>query len=114
MDAGEFFDKVEAHPDLEGVGIEEAHGDKQAAVYVRHTPTQSKYRVDLEALAGQPWDTLLTVFLGNREPKVLSHMTRVVGYYSKVENWNRSKVGELEGRQRGDYAIKPQEVTEKK
>jgi hypothetical protein len=108
MEAGEFFDKVEAHPDLEGVGIEESEsdGDGDAAVYVRHVPTDSKYRVDLEAIGGQSWETLETVFLGKREPKVLSHMTRVVGYFSKVENWNRSKVGELKGRQRGDYSVK--------
>jgi len=91
--------------------MEEASGEKKSAVYVRHTPTDSKYRVELEALAGHDWDTLLDVFLGRREPKVLSHMTRVVGYYSKVENWNRSKVGELEGRQRGDYAVKSEQPT---
>lgn len=33
----------------------------------------------------------------------LTHMTRIVGYYSKVHNWNRSKIGELRDRQKGDY-----------
>ncbi len=32
--------------------------------------------------------------------------TRVVGYFSKVQNWNKSKrFGELKARQRGQYAI---------
>ncbi len=106
MEVGEFFDKVEAHPDLEGVGIEECESGGKSAVYVRHVPTDSKYRVDLAAIGGQNWEALQSVFLGKREPKVLSHMTRVVGYFSKVENWNRSKVGELKGRQRGDYSLK--------
>ena len=32
--------------------------------------------------------------------------TRVVGYFSKVRNWNKSKqFGELKARQRGRYAV---------
>jgi len=31
------------------------------------------------------------------------HMTRIVGYYSRVNNWNKSKIGELADRQKGDY-----------
>ncbi|GAH50709.1 unnamed protein product, partial [marine sediment metagenome] len=37
-------------------------------------------------------------------PKVYG-ITRVVGYYSRVDNWNRSKIGELKDRQKGDYRI---------
>jgi len=32
-------------------------------------------------------------------------MTRVVGYFSRVHNWNKSKVGELKDRQRGNYSV---------
>lgn len=35
----------------------------------------------------------------------VKHMTRVVGYYSLVENWNPSKIGELKDRQKGDYVV---------
>jgi ribonucleoside-triphosphate reductase len=32
--------------------------------------------------------------------------TRVVGYFSKIENWNKSKrEGELLGRRKGNYAV---------
>ena len=32
--------------------------------------------------------------------------TRVVGYFSKINNWNKSKkLGELPARQRGAYAV---------
>ncbi|HUU29485.1 MAG TPA: anaerobic ribonucleoside-triphosphate reductase [archaeon] len=35
--------------------------------------------------------------------------SRVVGYYSKIENWNKSKrFGELTDRQRGNYAVRTQ------
>jgi ribonucleoside-triphosphate reductase len=32
-------------------------------------------------------------------------VTRVVGYFSRVNNWNRSKLGELAARQRGNYRV---------
>jgi len=32
-------------------------------------------------------------------------MSRVVGYFSKIENWNASKKAELRSRQKGDYGI---------
>ncbi len=32
-------------------------------------------------------------------------ITRIVGYFSRVNNWNRSKIGELKDRHKGDYAI---------
>ncbi len=35
----------------------------------------------------------------------VKHMTRVVGYYSMTENWNPSKLGELEDRRKGDYSV---------
>lgn len=35
----------------------------------------------------------------------VKHMTRVVGYYSMTENWNLSKLGELEDRRKGDYSV---------
>jgi len=31
-------------------------------------------------------------------------MTRIVGYFSRVTNWNKSKIGELKDRHRGDYS----------
>lgn len=32
-------------------------------------------------------------------------MSRVVGYYSIIENWNGSKQAELKDRQKGDYKL---------
>jgi len=35
----------------------------------------------------------------------VSGMTRIVGYYSRVNNWNKSKLGELKDRRRGNYSV---------
>lgn len=32
-------------------------------------------------------------------------ITRVVGYYSRIRNWNKSKLAELQDRRKGNYAI---------
>ena len=32
-------------------------------------------------------------------------ITRIVGYFSRMTNWNSSKLGELDDRRRGDYAV---------
>jgi ribonucleoside-triphosphate reductase len=32
-------------------------------------------------------------------------ITRVVGYYSRIQNWNKSKLGELSDRHHGNYVI---------
>jgi len=32
-------------------------------------------------------------------------MTRIVGYFSRVSNWNKSKLGELKDRRRGNYSV---------
>jgi anaerobic ribonucleoside-triphosphate reductase len=32
-------------------------------------------------------------------------VTRIVGYYSKISNWNKNKIGELEDRRLGNYQI---------
>lgn len=32
-------------------------------------------------------------------------ITRIVGYYSKINNWNKNKIGELKDRHRGNYIL---------
>jgi ribonucleoside-triphosphate reductase len=32
-------------------------------------------------------------------------VTRIVGYYSRINNWNKSKLGELRDRHRGNYSV---------
>lgn len=32
-------------------------------------------------------------------------VTRIVGYYSRIPNWNKSKIGELKDRHKGNYSI---------
>jgi len=109
MDLKDFYSQVEAHPDMQGLDLEadpEGQGEGPAAL-VLHKPSGSKYRIGLAAVEKESWETLEAIITGRREAHVLDHMTRVVGYYSRVRNWNRSKLGELRDRQAGRYSLGP-------
>ncbi|MHC4887346.1 MAG: hypothetical protein ACYTGH_19900, partial [Planctomycetota bacterium] len=68
-------------------------------------PSKLVTQLPAGAVEASEWADLEDVLVGNREPQILYHMTRVVGYYSRVENWNQSKIGELEDRHAGNYCV---------
>ena len=45
------------------------------------------------------------VIMGERSPVILNGITRIVGYFSKVNNWNKSKISELRDRRKGEYGV---------
>ncbi len=104
MDMGLFFDNVEAHEDLTGLGIDRPD-DKTPCVLIKHNPSNMVTRLPVAALKEAGWDMIEEVLTCKREPQALQHMTRVVGYYSRVENWNKSKIGELKDRHKGNYSV---------
>ena len=58
--------------------------------------------VTIEALPTTGWPAIKRFALAGRD---VSQITRVVGYYSRVSNWNASKVGELRDRHKGNYGV---------
>jgi hypothetical protein len=102
----ELFDKVETSGSLEGVGISET--DRGPQLLIKHKPTGISTMLPADAVSDLTWDQLEPVLLGVRSPVVLTHISRVVGYFSRIENWNKSKLGELKDRHKGSYAIADQ------
>ena len=41
-------------------------------------------------------------------------LTRIVGYFSRITNWNKSKIGELRDRRAGSYALPVEPAEEPK
>jgi hypothetical protein len=103
MRLDDFFDSVEAHEELQGVGIDQADG----ILLVKYLPSGVVTSIPADAITADDvgWSVLEDVLTLKREPQILYHMTRVVGYYSRTENWNPSKLGELKDRRAGDYAL---------
>jgi len=106
MDIKEFKTKLEASKDLSGVGMQFNEDKSLKNLIIKHNPTNLEVKIPADAVVQADWGTLHDVMIGKREPSVLQHMTRVVGYYSKIENWNASKIGELKDRQSGNYEVK--------
>jgi len=97
MNITDFYTAVEDDEVLTGEGCE------GTAVLV--SGPQGLVRLSADAILRNDWETLRAVIVGEREPRVLAHMSRVVGYFSRIDNWNKSKLGELADRGRGDYGI---------
>ncbi|MBN1257364.1 MAG: hypothetical protein JXA52_06625 [Planctomycetes bacterium] len=107
MRLDEFFDAVEAHPQLRGVAIDKS--GKEGEFAIEHTISKLTTVFPSAAVEKADWEVLEDILTAKREPEVLYHITRVVGYYSRVENWNKSKIGELADRHLGNYS--PAEVS---
>lgn len=109
----DFVERVMAHPDLEIVGTlnergepvgHEGLGREDVYLAIDNTRLGIGCRVDLRRLHEDRWEDLLRVLEGGEE-KAIHSVTRIVGYFSHVENWNPSKKAELRDRHRGNYAV---------
>jgi len=105
MTVKDFIDKVSAMAEFQIMGWGEDKPD-HPYVAIKHLPTALGTTVPLSALEKIDWETLEAVLSGKREPAVLQHISRVVGYFSRIENWNESKLGELHDRHKGNYGLK--------
>ncbi len=53
----------------------------------------------------KPLNQLMSILNGERSDIVCHGITRIVGYYSRVNNWNKSKIQELQDRGNGIYKL---------
>ena len=68
---------------------------------------QDAYAVSLDTIITHYKDGIigcLVKALKTGELTILFGITRIVGYYSRVSNWNKSKIGELKDRHIGNYS----------
>ena len=100
MNGKTFFSNVQDNPQLEWLGITESD-----EIVVKNLTTDAKFAFELDAIQTQEWETLLDIINNKRSPKIMEHITRIVGYYSQLRNWNKSKLAELEDRHLGDYGV---------
>ena len=105
MEALEFYDQVAAHPELEWLGVREGDSPERDEVLVCHTVSGLKHATAVHAVLEHPWAELEAVLTGRRQALIMTHLTRIVGYFSRVQNWNRSKLAELRDRHAGSYAV---------
>jgi len=95
-----FYENVEKHEDLTWLGV-----TTDGEVTVEHKTTGCIHVMPVSTITEETWKDLEAVMTGKREASVMIHLSRIVGYYSRVKNWNRSKQQELSDRQSGQYVI---------
>lgn len=104
MDGREFYSKIEAHDRLTWLGSKQGNTPADDEAFIGG-PNGSKFAIAISAISDHSWDEIESVLLGYRQPRIMTHITRIVGYYSQLQNWNRSKLSELRDRHKGDYGL---------
>ncbi len=105
QDIQNFVDEVEKSAYLRIVAEDHSGESKDDYMVVLNTKENQKYKIKVSSIFSYDWRNLKRVLDGG-EAKVMDQITRIVGYYSKTSNWNKSKLGELADRRKGDYAVK--------
>jgi hypothetical protein len=101
---------IASHPDLCVVGVDPSTQTvrflNKSTHMVAEIPRLPQHLHDAGA------DDILAILEGRENPKRIEHVTRIVGYFSHVKDWNGSKVEELRARRRtphrvptGDYQL---------
>lgn len=105
MQVSEFFWKIEEDKALRGIDLQTGDDPREDTVVVEDLHSGYKTRFAVPVVLENDWETLRDIALGRKNIAPLYHVTRIVGYYSRIENWNKSKLGELTDRRHGNYAI---------
>ena len=108
MKLADFYTRVEEDPELRGVAITTETDRATRRALVEEIRTACHTSLPFEAIATHDWEMIRDIILGTRSPVLLHHVTRIVGYFSRIENWNRSKLGELHDRRAGTYSLQEQ------
>ena len=100
MNIQEFATEIEKDKDLAILAFD----DKKDCFVVKNSELDEIYKCTFDAVCNHSWFNIRRVLYGG-DAKILKRMTRIVGYFSQVKNWNKSKIGELKDRQAGNYNI---------
>jgi hypothetical protein len=98
MSGEDFITKIKNHKDFE------LKDELKDSYVIFNSKTNRKYKLTKDYLEKADWTNLENVLTG-REPIIMDGITRIVGYFSKISNWNKSKLGELDDRRRGNYKV---------
>lgn len=81
-----------------GVPVEED------SIKVLHHVKKLAYLVSVKSMLEGDTNVIIEAIESGEFNKVYG-VTRIVGYYSRTSNWNKSKLGELKDRHRGNYLV---------
>ena len=88
----EFLNSETEHFDMA-----EAPMDGKDGLYVKNKTYETETHFTNDIISKMELKDLV---IATHQGRNIEHMTRVTGYFSKVEGWNKGKVGELKDRSR--------------
>lgn len=101
--------------EIDGLAIDGkpcAEVTQESKIKVINHALQTACEVSVDAIVRQPLNDLILALETGLFYR-LQGVTRIVGYYSRINNWNKSKVGELADRRQGNYWADKRVNTEK-
>ncbi len=95
MDREEFMGFLQSEE--EHFEIAEAPLEGKDGVYVKNKTFETETHFTNEIIVSMELEALI---VATHQGRNIEHMTRVTGYFSKIEGWNKGKIGELKDRSR--------------
>ena len=105
MDPREFYRNVQEHQDLEWLGSKKGETPAEDEVFVGNRTNDYKLAIPVSELPDHTWEEFEMICTARRRPDVISKLSRIVGYYSNMRSWNKSKLAEMRDRQKGNYGL---------
>ena len=104
MNGMTFYNSIISDDRFSWLGVQAGAAPADDVAYVANR-RGVKFEINISAIKDTPWDHLEAMLTEQRDPRVMTHITRIVGYYSQLQNWNASKLAELHDRHKGNYSV---------
>lgn len=95
---------IEGHEYLEIDGDMPGDGPQEDCLKVINHKLECAFAIDVDSVIRQDLKSVIHALETGISTR-LHGVTRIVGYYSRISNWNKSKIGELHDRHIGKYSV---------
>ncbi|MEK7297852.1 MAG: hypothetical protein AAB069_08110 [Planctomycetota bacterium] len=96
---------IEGHEFLEIDGDISGNTPQEHSLKIINHKLEAAFSISIDAVIRQDLEHVVSALETGISTR-LHGVTRIVGYYSRVSNWNKSKIGELNDRHLGRYSVK--------
>ncbi|MCF6158153.1 MAG: hypothetical protein E3K32_06205 [wastewater metagenome] len=96
---------IEGHEFLEIDGDIEGNTSEEHLLKIINHKLECAFSISIDAIIRQNLDSVINALETGTLVRLYG-VTRIVGYYSRVSNWNKSKIGELHDRHTGNYSVR--------
>ena len=90
-------------PELEIDGVMTDEETGKEGLKVINLTRKSAHFVPIDVIAKEPIRDIVKALLSGDGERVLQGISRCVGYFSRISNWNKSLLSALKDRSKGNY-----------